>query len=211
MKIKKYVIVCFALLFGLIACSPEDNLKTESKKEEKKDSSYSIETNHLAVKTLKQLTDAKGVIGIFDVPEMLTLNKIDSAKMAMVATVMAKNFGILQKDFDYLKAEIDGSAGTIYYNNDPNNFIFECVIPIKAMPKLKPKKSQVVVLEATRMLIYNYYGPYQNLFRAYSEIKDYCNKNKIEQTGPLREFYITDPTVVKDSMQWLTRIMLPVK
>lgn len=203
----KVLFVSFCFLFS----SCDSNEKTKEANVVKADTSSSIQPNHLAVKTTEQLTDAKGVIGVFDVPEMLTITKMDSTNMSGVAALLAKNYLVLQKDIDYIKAEINGSAGAIYYNNDTSNFIFECVIPIAKMPTVQPKKSQVVVLEATKMLVYNYYGPYYGLYSAYAEIKDYCNKYKIEQSGPLREFYITDPTTVKDSMQWLTRIMLPVK
>lgn len=197
------------MLFALTSCS-NDKEVVEEKSEVKASDSAAIIPDHLAVKQLEQLTDAKGIIGIFDVPEMLTITKMDSANLPHVAKKLATNFGILQKDMDFIKAEVNGSAGAIYYNNDTSNFKFECVVPIKQMPKIQPKKSQVVVLEATRMLIYNYYGPYQYLYTAYAEIKTYCDKYKIEQTGPMREFYLTDPVAVKDSMQWLTRIMVPV-
>lgn len=205
----KIYLLFVCLGFAFISC---DSKQPEVKETtEKTDSSASIQPNLLAIKTTEQLTDAKGVIGLFDVPEMLTITKMDSTNMSGVASLLAKNYEILQKDIDYIKAEINGSAGAIYYNNDTSNFIFECVIPIAKMPTIQPKKSQVVVLEATKMLVYNYYGPYYNLHTAYSEIKEYCAKYHIEQSGPLREFYITDPTTVKDSTQWLTRIMLPVK
>jgi len=202
-----FISVSFCFLFS----SCNSNEKNEEINAVKSDSLSSIEPKHLAIKTTEQLTDAKGIIGLFDVPEMLTITKMDSTSMSKVASLLAKNYGILQKDIDFIKAEINGSAGAIYYNNDTSNFIFECVIPISKMPTVQPKKSQVVVLEASRMLVYNYYGPYTHLFTAYAEIKQYCSKYNIEQSGPLREFYITDPTNVKDSTQWLTRIMLPVK
>jgi effector-binding domain-containing protein len=209
MHLRSYFLSC--LVVGMLASCSSDKNVTEEKGTELKMDSATLVPNHLAVKTLEQLTDAKGIIGLFDVPEMLTITKMDSANLPNVAKKIATNFGIVQKDMTFIKAEMNGSAGAIYYNNDTSNFIFECVIPIKEMPKVQPKKSQVVVLEATKMLIYNYYGPYQNLFIAYAEIKSYCDQHKIEQSGPMREFYITDPVAVKDSMQWLTRIMVPVK
>jgi effector-binding domain-containing protein len=118
---------------------------------------------------------------------------------------------LVAKDIELMNAKRFGSMGAIYYNNDTANFIFECVVPIEKMPKVKPKNSQVVVLEEGKMLIYNYYGPYQDLFSAYDEIRAYCAKYNLEQVGPLREFYITDATAVPDPKDWLTRIMLPIK
>lgn len=196
-----------ACLF-LVACNAGPDESVLGKEDT---DSASIVPNHLAVKTDKELTDAKGIIGIFYVPEMLTVVKMDSAPVKKVPMAMAKGFEIIQEDIKLIKAERNGSMGAIYWNNDTTNFIFECVVPIERMPKIQPKKTQVVVLEEAKMIIYNHYGSYLHLNDAYDEIRQFCADNKLEQSGPLREFYITDATVVKDSSQWLTRIMLPVK
>lgn len=208
MRIIAYSLICLMIA----SCNSDKNAAWEGNKEkEKVDSSYSIEPNHLAVKTEKELTDAKGVIGLFIVPEMLMVTKLDSAPVSKVPAGMAKGFETIVEDMKLMKVNRYGSAGAIYYNNDTNNFVFECLVPIEKMPKIQPKKSQVVILEEDKMLVYNYYGPYEYLNNAYEEIREYCRKNKLEQSGPMREFYITDETMVKDPSQWLTRIMLPVK
>jgi effector-binding domain-containing protein len=204
MKILFYIIPCLVLL----SCGPAESELADKKK---KDPNYTIEPNPLAIKDQKDLTDAKGFVGIFFVPEMLTVTKVDSAPLSKAAETMAKNFELVAKDIELMGSKRFGSVGMISYNNDTTNFIFECVVPIEKMPSVKPKHSQVVVLEEGKMLIYNYYGPYQNLFSAYDEIRQYCAKYNLEQNGPLREFYITDATAVPDPKDWLTRIMLPVK
>lgn len=162
-------------------------------------------------KTYQQFTDKPGNIGIFEVPEMLTLCKLDSAPYRDINFVMAKNFGVLQAEAKNLKAKISGSAGYIAYTNDTANFVFECVLPIAEIPKTQSKKCKVVVLEASNMLIYNYYGNYNLLYRAYANIREYINKNKIKQSGPMREFYITDAGNEPNPEKWLTRIMVPVE
>lgn len=203
-------ILALAASFGaLVSCSSE--VKENTGSNETKDSSFSITPLPLEVKKPEQLTDAKGVVGIFDVPEMLTVSKMDSSSLSNIAMHMSKAYTDIQKDINEVKAEVNGASGVIYYNNDTSNFVFECVVPISQIPKKTPKNSTVVVLEASRMLVYNYYGPYSHLKDAYADIALYCNKNKLVQSGPMREFYVTDPTKVKDSSQWLTRIMFPVK
>lgn len=199
-------------LFVLASCGDTAKEKVKENAEAPKpDSSYSVQANHMAIKTFDQLTAAKGILGVFDVPEMLTIAKMDSTEFKNVSALLAKDYSVIQKDIAYIKAEVNGAAGAIYYNNDTSNFKFECIVPILKMPTVKPKNSEVVVLEASHMLIYNYYGPYENLYLIYDEIRNYIKDNKIEQTGPLREFYITDPSKQKDPSQWLTRIMVPVK
>ncbi|MGE0566755.1 MAG: GyrI-like domain-containing protein [Bacteroidia bacterium] len=209
--IKKAIsLLSFVMVFA--SCSDADEVLSD--KATKEDSAVFLpkvlEKGPNAVKEATELNDNKGIIGIYHVPEMLSLTILDSAEYSGIAKKLSANFRKLVEDADLSKAEIDGSGGVIYYNNDPENFIFECVVPIKEMPKKKPKHSQVVVLEEDKMIIYNYYGPYETLNLVYEEVRDYMKLNGLKQSGPMREFYIVDPAIEKDSTKWLTRVMVPV-
>lgn len=151
-----------------------------------------------------------GMLGIFNVPEMLVLSIIDSAALSKVADKMGRDFDLIQEDILYLEAEVNGPAGTINYNNKPENFKFETVVCIKKIPAKQPKRAKIVVLEAGPMIVFNFYGSQQNLFSAYDKIKRYCQENKLLASGPMREFYLSDPSTEKNPEKWLTRIMLPV-
>ncbi|MBA3682987.1 MAG: GyrI-like domain-containing protein [Bacteroidetes bacterium] len=151
-----------------------------------------------------------GVVDIIDIPEMLTISKIDSAPMRDVSFKVAKAYSVLEAEMNEIGASLDGMPGMITYNNDTTNFKFECVLPIKELPKKQPRTCKIVVLEACPMLIYNYFGPYQQLFTAYNKIREYNKANGLEQNGPMREFYLTDPTVETNPAKWQTRIMVPV-
>lgn len=151
-----------------------------------------------------------GVVGIIDVPEMLTISKMDSAAMKDVSFKVAKNYSVLEGEMNVVGATLDGMPGMITYNNDTTNFKFECVLPIKEIPKKQPKTCKIVVLEACQMLIYNYFGPYQKMYTAYDKIRKYNEENGLVQNGPMREFYLTDPTIETNPAKWQTRIMVPV-
>lgn len=154
--------------------------------------------------------DKPGVVGVFDVPEMLVLSVLDSANVNNVSARMGKDYEVLQEDIAYTGAEVNGPGGTINHNNDPANFKFETIACIKRIPGKQPKRAKVVILEAGPALIFNFYGNYQNLFAAYDKIKRYCKENKLVASGPMREFYLTDPQAEKNPDRWLTRILLPV-
>lgn len=205
MKKLFYSLGCMAL----VSCGTDEPVV--GKESEKIDSSFILEAKHLVVKDPKDLTDARGILGIFFVPEMLTVSKMDSTNMYHVAEKMAQGYVAVNKDIAFMKAKINGSPGAIYYNSDSANFIFECVVPIEQMPKVDPKNSKIVILEEGNMLVYNYYGHPDGLFDAYGEINEYCKKNSLMHVGPMREFYITDSSTEPDKNKWLTRIMLPVK
>jgi effector-binding domain-containing protein len=154
--------------------------------------------------------EAIGLRGVYNVPEMLSVVVLDSAPVNQLAERRAGAFAKIESDIKEMGAEIDGSPGSIYYSNNPDNFVFECLMLIRNMPKTNPKHSKIVVLEATPMLIFNHKGAFRNLGAAYARIKAYNDSSQLEQVGPMREFYIVSPLQTTDSNAWLTRIMVPV-
>jgi effector-binding domain-containing protein len=189
----------------LVSCTNSEDALAKEKRI--KDSLQGIEN---ANAQLSKISKDTGIVGVFNIPEMLTICKLDSAPMRDVAFLVAKNYSLLEEEMNAIGAKVDGMPGMITYNNDTTNFIFECVLPIKEVPVKQPKKCQVIVLEATPMLIYNFYGAYNQLFFAYDKIRKYIDANKLTQNGPMREFYLSDPTIEKDPAKWQTRIMVPV-
>lgn len=151
-----------------------------------------------------------GFIGVYNVPEMLSISLLDSASMKDVGFKVAQNYGLLEAEMNEVGAVMEGSPGQINYNNDPDNFKFECFILIRELPAKQPKRCKLVFLEAENMLVYNFYGPYQELYTAYDKVREELKIQKLKQSGPAREFYITDPSKEKDAKNWLTRIMVPV-
>lgn len=151
-----------------------------------------------------------GILGIYEVPEVLTISKMDSASMLNVAQKVAETYSVLGAEMDAIHAEPDGVPGQIMYNNDSLNFIFECFSPIKKMPGLQPKKCKFVMLEQCNMLVYNFYGPYSELYKSYDSLRNYIANKQLVQVGQVRELYISDPTTEANSAKWLTRVMVPV-
>ena len=149
-------------------------------------------------------------MGVYKVPEMLVMSVLDSVEADKVSLKVAESYSVLGNELAEIAAETTGYPGQIMYNNDPNNFRFECFIPIKKLPVLQPKRSHILTLESANMLLYNYYGPYNELYLGYDKIRTYMRENKWEQNGVTREYYITDPTVEQNQSKWLTRVMVPV-
>lgn len=198
------------ILFAAVTAITFSCGSSDSEAEVKQPNTDSISKTNQELIKLATIDSKPGVVGVFDIPEMLTICKMDSAPMKDVSFKVAKAYSVLEEEMNAIKAEIDGMPGMLTYNNDTTNFIFECVLPIKALPKQEPKTTKIVVLEACPMLIYNFYGPYKQLFTAYNAIRKYLADNKLTQNGPMREFYLSDPTVEKDPAKWQTRIMVPV-
>jgi effector-binding domain-containing protein len=204
----KYITIIFCT-FVFAACN---NQETNAFKEKVKAdyAAKKTEDEKIVPKKFEEFNDNPGPAGIFEMPEMLTLCVHDSASLGNMPIAFARAYRILDEEVKTLKLKQNGAPGSIYFSTDPKKIIFECVYPIEKMPEVQPQKSMVVVLEACHMYIYNYYGPYGDLYLAYDDIRKNLKKNKLGQNGPMREFYITDPNAVKDSTRWLTRIMTPV-
>lgn len=204
---------CAVLLIASCAPEAENNLESKAEQERKK---VLRQKDSLVLLELEKFNrsanapDARGIIGVFDVPEMLALVVMDSARMQEVAQKRAQAFADIEQDVAITGAITEGSPGSIYYNNDPQNFKFECLMLIRSIPEKNPRRSKVVVLEASPMLVYNHKGPYSNLTLSYEIIRRYCDSLNLIQSGPMREFYLVSPVQSPDSSRWLTRIMLPV-
>lgn len=199
----RIVLFLFSSILLVVSCS--NNAAAE------KTANDNIEAAKDSLKKKQSAVETEGVQGVFEVAPLLTLSIRDTATGEDIGFRVGKAYGAIQEDITALKLEISGSPGGIFYTNDPNKLLFECVIPIKKEPKDKPKHSDVITLDPIKALVYNYYGPFDKISVAYEKIKEYLIANKLEQIGPAREFYITDPTVEKDPAKWLCKIYIPIK
>ncbi len=203
--------IAFVLLNAFMACTSSSEQKTkDSSSTDSLISERVLSKQDAHFDSIANQAAQSGILGVFDVPEMLSMVIMDSAKMEEVALKRGNHYATIETEMNLIGAEMEGSPGSIYYNNDPKNFKFESVMLIKDMPKVSPTKSKIVVLEATKMLICNYFGPYEDLHKSYEEMSEYCKRHHLQQSGPMREFFIVNPTLTPDSRLWLTRIMLPV-
>jgi effector-binding domain-containing protein len=187
-----------ALMVGLFSCNNQTNKNQP-------------DTSTIRFNNSLNYSKEEGIIGVFDTPAMLCLGIVDSAGMNEVANKVAQNYRTLEAQVKTLDLQKNGPPGQLIYNNNPKNFKFECLIPIRKMPSGQLKSCNVVALDAGKVLIYNYYGSYEKLYTAYDLIRDFCKLTSLEQNGPMREFYVTDPTVESDPKKLLTRIIVPVK
>lgn len=195
-----YFLVPFAAL--LLRCSGTDAPKVDDPSgfEGRKFPKYNINT----------ADNTPGLQGIYDVPEMLSLCRLDSGALKQLPEKVVADFALLEKDMAAIGTGMGGPQGIIYYNTDPANFKFETVLLINKMPSKTPENCQIVVLEASYMLVYNYFGPFAETTKAYEVLRKYMNDNFLEASGPAREFYPElPPDAAADEQQ--IRILLPVK
>jgi effector-binding domain-containing protein len=194
----------FVAVLGLLFSACSDKAAEKDIETRNNDSTSAARTPALSDTT-------EGIIGVVDVPEIITLAIKDSCTIDEAPFKVGKAFSAIEADIKELKLEFKNEPGTLYYTNDPNHLVFECVIPILKMPASQPKHSTIVILEATRAVVYNYYGPFDKLYTVYDKLNAYLEERKLEQASPAREFYLSDAEQEKDPNKWLSKIYIPVK
>ncbi|MCD8529232.1 MAG: SRPBCC family protein [Chitinophagales bacterium] len=105
-----------------------------------------------------------------------------------------------------------GYPSGIYYTWDMENMKtnLAAAIPVASNTQA-PVGTEKITLPAGKVLVYDYYGDYENMMKAHEEIEIYMTQNNIEYKGPVLEEYITDPMEEKDPSKWLTKIYYFVK
>jgi effector-binding domain-containing protein len=175
------------------------------------DAGASIADTKQFANNLRSISPTPGVVGLYDVPEMLCLSIMDSGSVSQLQAKIQQCYTRIEEDIVSTGSQRNGPYGQISYSNDTSNFKFECFALIRELPKTQPKWSRLVVLEADHMLLYNYYGPYQMLYAGYGELGQFAEKENLRQSGPLREYYYTSPLLEKDPSKLRTILMMPVR
>ncbi len=130
-------------------------------------------------------------------------------------SLLSKKFNIIYNylvDFGY---KINGFSEAVYFNNSLSSKEFkrsEARIPVY-FPGIYPpcSKDEVkfkrVRAELVASLIYK--GSYKHIFRAYSILNEYIEKNGYEKVGNYSEVYLNDPSKIPED-ELLTEIRVPV-
>src|SRR5688572_22400663 len=126
-------------ILGVIASACSNKVE-ENKLEEKNTETKTAVTDPVKPKTV--VAEPEGIVGVIEVPEILTLAVKDSATIEEAPFKVGKAYSIIESDIKELKLEYKNEPpGALYYTNDPKKLVFECVIPINKMPATTPKHS----------------------------------------------------------------------
>jgi hypothetical protein len=169
--------------------------------------------NNIPIEYFNEKDTIEGVRGIVIVPEFWSILLSDSASGSDIQRKYAENIVTIMEEYYRIEPEGKGITGSLIHTNNPQNFKFDvfAVLTQKPVDSLKPLHGKFHLMKSDTVILCNHYGRYQDLFRSYQIIKSYMKRNNLIQKGVMQEIYVTDPTRVKDTNRWLTRIMVPVK
>jgi effector-binding domain-containing protein len=106
-----------------------------------------------------------------------------------------------------------GGASSLIYEWDEKSHLADiaAAVPVPAGTKLDNDIITFQEIPASKALLVNYKGPYNNESEAYKAIRDYMRENSLKQKGPSIEQYISGPANESDSSRWLTKIVFLVE
>jgi effector-binding domain-containing protein len=113
---------------------------------------------------------------------------------------------------DYLpahKAQLTGAPILIFHKLTKEIVTFEAALPFSGEIK-NEGKFKVLSLPVGNAVVADYYGSYQKIGPAYEAIQKWLKLNSLKINGSPWEEYVTDPSMKKDTAQWLTKIYFPI-
>jgi len=145
-------------------------------------------------------------------PEQVVLLIRDSAGPANYGQIMGKAFGEVMGFVKSNKLVCTSAPFAIYIKWDSITMFSVMDLGI-AVEKAEKGKGRVRVdkIPSQEVAIAHYFGAYDKTAPVYYILDQYIKESGKQQAGGPWEIYITDPTTVKDTAQWATDILFPVK
>lgn len=132
--------------------------------------------------------------------------------MTEIGNKLALIYGTIMKLAGEQNITIVAHPFAIYHQFDPANgkVDMEAGLQFPSLPKAKaPVKA--VQLAPGKVIVADYYGPYQGSAVAWTAVERYAADHKLVLDGSPWESYVTDPMTTPDSTKWLTRVYYRVK
>jgi effector-binding domain-containing protein len=145
-------------------------------------------------------------------PEQVVLLIRDSAGPATYGQIMGKAFGEVMGFVKSNKLVCTSTPFAIYLRWDSVTMFSVMDLGV-AVEKAEQGKGRVRVekIPSQQVAIAHYFGAYNKTAPIYYILDQYIKESGKQQAGGPWEIYITDPTTVKDTAQWATDILFPVK
>jgi len=107
---------------------------------------------------------------------------------------------------------IAGAPSDIIYdwNEETDSAVFSIVLKVDAETDVAESGLELIRLEETKALVYDFYGPYDQAGVAHEKLMNYLMSNELEMTIAVEE-YLNDPATVNSPDEILTRIYYLLK
>ena len=124
-----------------------------------------------------------------------------------ISYFIGSSYGLIDTEMIKQKLEMSKTVHpfAIYYKWENNVFEYDVCMPLAAAGK---SAGNIVAGEVKtgKYLMTQYFGNYDNSNKAHEALVNYAKDNSIKISDAPLEFYITDPSVEKDTAKWQTDI-----
>lgn len=203
-------ILCFVLI-GFNACKSDDSKKPSETPSIllKADQPTDSVTQDVAKTPIIQLSDTSfPAFNLVLVRDSASTSARLSMKLAQIYT--QKLLPSIQRN----KLNIVG-APMAFYKSQEAPFFFEAGFAVDRIPKNKVKGVISKRIPSGRVIVANFYGPYESTVQAYEVLNTWLKENKKKSAGAPFEIYVDDPIGTdgkpKDPYLVLTQIVMPYR
>lgn len=150
-------------------------------------------------------------VEIENVKEIYYLAIRDTASLSTIGQKLGMHYSAIGQMIENQKLEMSGAPFAIYYSESTTNFDMDVALPI-ANKGVSEGNVKAAKFAAGRVIVANYYGPYEQSGMGHEAIDSYLKQHpEIQVIGAPREEYVTDPEIEPNPANWLTRVVYPIK
>ena len=136
--------------------------------------------------------------------------KKEKVSFDKMSAFFGANFSKIGEDLGKAKVQPVGMPKAIYFSYDEKGQSAECAAVMEVPNGTNVSGWEKFETPAGKVLLIEYYGPYEKSGDAHYAMDAYIKKNGLTQ-GLVLEEYVTDPMTEKDPSKWLTNIFYVVK
>jgi effector-binding domain-containing protein len=141
-----------------------------------------------------------------ELPERYFLAIREEINMDKLTERYAENLPAVFQACEKNKVETTGMPCGLFYSWDEETGTTDVAHCAPIAKKVSLEGYECITLPAGKVLIVDYYGPYEGSVAAHEAITKYCEEKGVEPKMPVIEQYITDPGAEPDPSKWLTKI-----
>lgn len=150
-------------------------------------------------------------VQVVDAPAKYFIALRETIPFDKISEGYQKNLGKIFGAVQNAGIEMAGMPCGLFYVWDEANQQTEMAYAIPVATQATVKGYETIEIPAGKLLMIDYYGPYEGTAEAHFAMDEYIKEHGIDAGVPVWEEYVTDPGQEPDTAKWLTKVCYPIK
>lgn len=170
-----------------------------------------LEKGLVSLKTITEtmIREKQPQVELVILPETPYISIREQVEHVGVSAAMARIYGELFQRIQTEKLQMNGMPFAIYHSMDSASIDLECGVPLVELPDPDDEVLSGTLPE-TLCASADHIGSYETLGATHELIQQWLKEHEIAIDGAPIEKYLTDPSLVQDTANWVTVIFYPV-